>query len=87
MASPSAVLHRLNAVPETVETVLVVGHNPTIEDLAGDLAADGARDAFDRMAAKYPTGGLARFTVASTWRDLSWGTARLDAFVVPRDLA
>lgn len=87
MASPDDILRRLNAVPETVGTVMVVGHNPTMEELAGGLAADGDREALDRMALKYPTGGLARFTVATTWRGLSWETARLDAFVVPRDLA
>jgi phosphohistidine phosphatase len=86
MASPDDILHRLNAVPETVETVMVVGHNPTMEQLAGALAADGDPDALDRMVRKYPTGGLARFAVPSSWRRLSWETARLDAFVVPRDL-
>lgn len=86
MASPEEILHRLNTVPESVATVMVVGHNPTMEELAGALAADGDTDALDRMMRKYPTGGLARFTVPSTWRKLSWETARLDAFVVPRDL-
>jgi len=86
MASPDDVLHRVKAVPETVGTVMVVGHNPTIEELAAGLAGDGDPDALDRLAAKYPTGGLARLTVPSTWRDLSWESARLDAFVVPRDL-
>ena len=86
-ASPGDIVARLNAVPESVTSVLVVGHNPTMEELALGLADEGGdRDAFERMAAKYPTGGLARFTVASTWRGLSWGSARLDAFVVPRDL-
>jgi phosphohistidine phosphatase len=86
MASPDDILQLLNEVREGVEAVMVIGHNPTMEELAAGLAGDGDGDALDRMAVKYPTGGLARFTVASAWRDLSWETARLDAFVVPREL-
>ena len=87
MASPDDILRRVKAVSETVGAVMVVGHNPTMEELAAGLAGDGDPDALDRLAAKYPTGGLARLTVPSTWRDLSWESAHLDAFVVPRDLA
>jgi phosphohistidine phosphatase len=87
LADPSDILHRLNELPETVEAVLVIGHNPAMEQLAADLTGVGDPDALARMRSKYPTGALAGFTIEPPWCDLRTGDARLDSFVVPRDLA
>ena len=38
MAGPAAIVEKLRAAPETCETVMVVGHNPGVEDLASLLA-------------------------------------------------
>jgi phosphohistidine phosphatase len=80
----------LNVIRETgdhVETLLLVGHNSGIEDLAGSLIAAGPEDQRRRMTRKYPTGGLAiiEFPV-ETWREVAAGTGSLVSFVVPRDL-
>jgi phosphohistidine phosphatase len=60
--------------------VLVIGHNPTLHELA--LSLTGREDALER----FPTGALASVTFATTWAGLAEGGGELEGFVVPRDL-
>jgi phosphohistidine phosphatase len=85
-ASADALLERLRAVPEEVASVLLIGHNPGIQDLALLLAAAGAD--LERLEAKFPTAALATISIAtSNWARLSRGDAVLTAYVVPRELS
>ena len=70
-------------LPGSAGTVLVVGHNPALEDLAVSLATDGVPDALGSMAMKYPTCGIAVLTGDGAWADML-RHARLAAFAVPR---
>lgn len=73
--------------PDEVGTLLLIGHNPGIADLALRLAGHGDRYALGRMRAKYPTCALAVLDLQSEdWRALSAGSARLDRFVTPKGL-
>jgi len=83
-ADADELLERLRAVPAGVETVLVVGHNPGLQDLALELASTGA--GLGRLREKLPTGGLATLAFEGTWQDLAPGKARLVGFIAPRDL-
>jgi phosphohistidine phosphatase len=84
-ASWTGLLERLHDVPETVASVLLIGHNPGLEDLALALASSGPDLA--RLEAKFPTGALATLAISTaTWKELSEGDAVLTAFVVPREL-
>jgi phosphohistidine phosphatase len=84
-ASAAVLLERLRSVPDTVESVMLIGHNPGVQELALNLAGDAPQAG--RLAAKYPTAALATFAYAgTTWHDLSPGTADLIGFVRPRDL-
>ena len=84
-ASADALLERLRRVPDTVASVMLIGHNPGLQELALDLArpASAARE----LAAKYPTAALATLAFeASSWRELDDDTAELVDLVRPRDL-
>jgi phosphohistidine phosphatase len=86
-AGSDALLARLQALPEELGEVMLIGHNPAIGTLAEELAGGGGdADASARMAAKYPTGGLATLSFDGRWGELDWEGARLEAFVVPREL-
>ncbi len=86
-ASAAELLARLRAVAPEVASVLVVGHNPGMEDLAAGLAGDGDADAMARLRTKFPTGALATIgTPATPWAGLTWGCAYLERFVAPRDI-
>jgi phosphohistidine phosphatase len=85
-AAAPAVLDRLREVPEETPSVLVVGHNPTLEDLVRGLGRDGDPGLIARVQGKFPTGALATLTFPGPWKDLAWGAATLEAFVVPAEL-
>ena len=77
----------LRASPDRAASIMVVGHNPGLHDLAVSLAGGGDPDDLARLAAKMPTGALATLRApARRWRDVSPGTAELADFVVPREL-
>jgi phosphohistidine phosphatase len=83
-ASAAELLGRLQRVDEDVPSVMLVGHNPSMERLALDLANGGADLA--ELAAKYPTGALATLEFDGPWSELEPDAARLAGFVKPRDL-
>lgn len=83
-------LASIRAAPETARSLLLIGHNPGLHELALALAgpippARPSRD-LQRLADGYPTGALAEFTIASSWGRLEEGGGRLVRFVAPRDL-
>ena len=84
-ASAHELLDRLRGVADEIESVMMIGHNPAMEELAIDLARPSP--AASELAAKYPTGALAVLTFeAPTWRALGHGTAELVELAKPRDL-
>ena len=84
-ASAETLLERLRAVPEEVASVMLIGHNPGLHDLALLLASAGTE--LERLEAKFPTAALATLTLPrATWRRLSQADAVLAAYVVPKQL-
>ena len=90
LADLDALLGVLHAIPETLRSVMLIGHNPGIHELALHLvgAASLAQANADtrRLAVGYPTGALCEFTVPGVWGNLAEGGARLQRFLAPRDL-
>jgi phosphohistidine phosphatase len=84
-ASERRLLERVQAVDDEVDSVLLIGHNPAIEDLAIQVAAGG--DKLAALESKFPTGALATLEFDGRWQDLGPGTATLADFVTPKDLA
>ena len=70
----------------TARTVLLVGHNPGLEDLVHALARDGDPGAVELLAAGLRTGALATLRVEGEWAALAPGTGYLESLVRPRDL-
>jgi phosphohistidine phosphatase len=84
-ASAETLLERLHAVPEEVASVMLIGHNPGLEDLAVLVASDGPE--LGRLETKFPTAALATLTLpTATWQSLSEADAVLAAYVVPKEL-
>lgn len=87
LASEETLLERLRALPDNVGTVLMIGHNEGIGELADALAGGGRPGDLAALHAKYPTGALATLRVPDgPWRDLAEGSGELLAFIRPRDL-
>ena len=91
LAEPEVILSIVRLAPDKADSVMVVGHNPGLEQLATLLAREPVkrkeRDRFDRIEEKFPTAALAvlEFDVPR-WRDVAPGTGALRNFVRPRDL-
>jgi phosphohistidine phosphatase len=84
-AGADDLLELLRTLPYDVGTVLLIGHNPGIEDLALQLARPSAER--DRLQAKFPTAALATLELSGLrWSELERGCASLIAFVRPSDL-
>jgi phosphohistidine phosphatase len=79
-------LDSIRRLPEQVDTALLVGHNPGLEDLAGHLAGDGDPAALRQLETKFPTGALATLTSDRTWRQVHPGSCYLESVVTPWDL-
>jgi phosphohistidine phosphatase len=84
-ASEAELLACLRALAREIDSVMVIGHNPGLEELALALASQGAQLA--RMREKYPTAALATIDLpAEDWRAIEPGSGKLIAYVRPRDL-
>ena len=69
------------------QRVLVIGHNPAMQDFAIQLVGSGAPDDREAIAAKFPTAALAVIAFdADRWHDIVPGSGTLTHFVRPRDL-
>ena len=83
-ASATTLLHIARKAPASVRTLVLVGHNPGMSQLARDLVGHGDRYAFARMKTKFPTSAIAVLDFAADeWSDLGFGGGRLDRFVTP----
>jgi phosphohistidine phosphatase len=79
-----AVLEAIRETPEDVQSLAVVGHNPSIGELAMVLDdGQGSPTAQGSLHAGFPTGAVALFTVAAPFADIVPGAATLSDFAVP----
>jgi len=87
-ADARELLVRLRGLPDTAPSVLLVGHNPGLQELAVNLAGGGDAALVARLREKMPTGALVTLvSPVESWRELRRGAAQLTAYVLPRDLS
>ncbi|MFF2847335.1 SixA phosphatase family protein [Streptomyces sp. NPDC058001] len=83
-ASRHALADVLRATPESRRTVLLIGHQPGVQELVLSLAGGGDAEALAGARGKFATSAIAVLALPSTWARLTPGTAALTAFAVPR---
>jgi phosphohistidine phosphatase len=67
--------------------VLVVGHNPSLHELAKSLISSGNKTLRAKLDLKFPTGALAVIVFkAANWRDVAKGKGELTRFIRPKDI-
>lgn len=88
LASTLVLLRRLKKVPPRTNSVLVIGHNPGLADLARKLSDPGESDAgmLAKAKAKFPPGSCAVLNVLVPWSELQDGDAGLTEFFMPSEL-
>ena len=80
----TVLLEVLQEVPDEVESVMLIGHNPGIQDLALSLA--GAGSEIPRLRSKFPTAALATIAVPPPWSALERGDGTVLDMVRPKQL-
>lgn len=87
-ASAAEVLDLVRETAPRVRTLLIIGHDPAMQDLTVGLATAEASDAstLERVRFKFPTAAIAVLEFKGSWQKLGSGQALLTTFVVPREL-
>lgn len=89
LASSATLLDVVRAAPDAVESLMLAGHNPGLEDLILDLVPEDERNSAlrDEVETKLPTASLATLEFdINHWSDIKEGSATLLSFTRPRDL-
>jgi len=70
--------------PETVATLMMIGHAPGIPDLVDHLCVRTTSPEWAKLDHKFPTSGLVVIQVPGSWPEIGKGRAQLGRFDVPR---
>ncbi|WP_448952674.1 SixA phosphatase family protein [Labrys neptuniae] len=85
-AAPEAILRVIRGVVPEVGTLLIVGHNPGLEQLASFLTR-GAGTVADPLSGKFPTAALAVLDFElDDWAEISGHQGSLALFLTPKML-
>ncbi len=87
MPTPTRLMGVIQASDPEVETLMIVSHNPGLEELACVLSKDPRGEQMQDMLTKYPTAACAHFRFeAEDWTDVKIGQGHLVKFIKPRAL-
>ncbi len=88
LASSATILDVVREADTIHNHILVVGHNPGLEDIIFDLVNDdGSYPLRDEIEKKYPTGAYAQLHIHSeNWCDIIKHNAALEIFMPPRNI-
>jgi phosphohistidine phosphatase len=87
LADPEDLLASIRKADNGAACILIVGHNPGLQELAVSLLPPAARKDRAALIEKFPTAAVAHFAVpAASWSDLQPGEATLVEYVRPADL-
>lgn len=86
-ASERTLLSLVRSLPQTVQSPLLVGHNPGLEQLIVGVTQDDEQGLRCKVANKYPTAALAviRFR-AERWQSADQGSGEMIELILPKDL-
>lgn len=86
-STPETLLTLVKSVDRSVQTLMIVGHNPGLEQLAKVLATKGDPEARRLLSEKFPTAAIAVFDFPiDDWSAIELDQGRLDRLVTPRSL-
>jgi len=86
LADAAHILKEVQALSDSYDSALLVGHNPGFHELAYELTRRKNNDGLEKLSAKFPTAALAglRFDIES-WSQMAFGQGHLDHLVFPSD--
>lgn len=76
---------RIQRVPDSIKSLMIIGHNPGIQDLSLELSAPS--ELRDQISEKFPTGSLVDLIIKTeSWSSTSPGDAEIISFTTPNDI-
>ncbi|MBU2478664.1 MAG: histidine phosphatase family protein, partial [Gammaproteobacteria bacterium] len=84
LASLDILLQFIADIPATQQHVLLIGHNPGLEELLLYLADDA--EGYVQRGKLLTTANFVRLALPKDWADLAQHCARISQFIRPRDL-
>ena len=84
LADIDELLNILSACPREMESVMLVGHNPGLEDLLTFLCGDEVPTSANGKL--LPTASLAQISLPDSWRNLRRNSGQLIAITRPKEL-
>lgn len=86
-ATPQDIFRIVAGTAAPVRSLLVVGHNPSLHEVALMLVASGDIEARERLREKLPTAGLVIIDFAfDDWSRLHPQSGRLERYVTPKSI-
>ncbi len=87
LADAAEILAEINVVDDGISQLLVVGHNPGLQQLCIALAGKERRSVAPEIRTYFPPGSLACFELeCESWDQLDRGQARLVDYTTPKEL-
>ncbi|MCC2097683.1 MAG: histidine phosphatase family protein [Hyphomicrobiales bacterium] len=87
LAEPEALMHEIWAAPGEAQTLLLIGHNPGLHELAYGLTGHAARQLRSQLLGNFPTAAMAVLTFDSQdWSEIAAGGGTLEHFVTAKSL-
>ncbi|WP_188721444.1 SixA phosphatase family protein [Nitratireductor aestuarii] len=87
-ATAGRVLDMIRESADAVNAVAIIGHNPSMHELALRLASESSDPAaFNLLRQKFPPAGIVRLEFEGSWQTLNPFEARLTHFLRPQDIA
>ncbi len=81
MASAPVMFEMIRRLAETMRSVMIIGHNPGLHELALNLASTTRNTHTDRLIEDFPTAALAEFFVTTAWQRLAPANLALTRFL------
>ena len=87
LASTATLVEIVRATPDEADRLLLVGHNPGLEEIALCLSGRDGTGLRVEVELKYPTGTVAEIALpVEHWAEVKEGIGRIERFIRPRDL-
>ena len=78
-------LQSITSLPENLNSVMLIGHNPSMEDLLDHLCGDTS--AYQQNNGKlFTTGNVAKLSIEFQWKELVMSEVTLDEILRPKEL-
>jgi len=87
LANPLQIFKAIRSVPDSAASLLVLGHNPGLHELAWNLIGEAPDAAQAALAQNLPTSGAVTFDCPiSAWPQLALQANKLRDFMTPKQL-